>query len=230
MNEINIILNSEIGDERDKSLLKNDKTILFEKINNDLHIIDFNKKTSNYIGNKIDLVSYKLLDFIENDNFLDFLNELDLSIGDVNNAPFEDLILEKLNDKGKETIFSKKIIIKKLLEFIHPIINKNDLINSVKNTNTNSINNIKKKYNNQSSIINDKNIIIDKNKITLNYPIQSKYISSVREKKPLLKSYTTPSLNYFNILGLYNNHLNLNIPFKFNQFRVELLNLLNNFL
>ena len=65
MNEINIILNSEIGDERDKTLLKNDKAILFEKINNDLHIIDFNKKPSNYIGNKIDLISYKLLDFIE---------------------------------------------------------------------------------------------------------------------------------------------------------------------
>ena len=115
MNEINIILSSEIGDERDKLLQKNDKTVLFEKINNDLHIIDFNKKTYNYIGNKIDLISYKLLDFIENDNFLDFLNELDLSIGDINNTSFEDSILEKINDKGKETIFSKKIIIIKVI-------------------------------------------------------------------------------------------------------------------
>jgi hypothetical protein len=231
MNEINIILNSEIGEERDKSLLKNDKTILFEKINNDLHIIDFNKKTSNFIGNKIDLISYKLLDFIENDNFLDFLNELDLSIGDINNISFEDAILEKINDKGKETLFSKKIIIKKLLEFINPIINKNDLITSVKNISTNSTKS-------QNSFINDKNIIIDKNKITLNYPIQAKYISNIsrnassttkdKNKKDILKSYIIPHLNHFNILGLYNTHLNLNIPFKFNQFRIELLNLLNN--
>lgn len=221
MNEINIILSSEIGDERDKSVLKNDKTILFEKINNDLHIVDFSKKTNNYIGNKLDLVSYKLLDFIQNDNFLDFLNELDLSIGDLNTNSFEESILEKLNDKGKESIFSKKIIIKKLLEFIQPIINKNDLVNSIKNT--------KQNHKFPSSIINEKNIIIDKNKLTLNFPIQSKYISSPKKKKILLKSYTIPPLNYFDIEGLYqNNTLNLNIPYKFNQFRLELLNLIHN--
>jgi hypothetical protein len=221
MNEINIILSSEIGDERDKTLLKNDKTVLFEKINNELHIVDFNKKTSNYIGNKIDLISYKLLDFIQNDNFLDFLNELDLSVGNLNNNSFEDAILEKLNDKGKETIFSKKIIIKKLLEFIQPIINKNDLVNSIKV--------IKQNYKTPKSIINDNNIIIDKNKLTLNFPIESKYISSSKKKKITLKSYTTPPLNYFDILGLYNNNrINLNIPYKFNQFRLELLDLIKN--
>ena len=99
------------------------------------------------------------------------------------------------------------------------------MINSVKNIN---INNTNQNYKAKNSIINDKNIIIEKNKITLNYPIQSKYISNTKGKKELLKSYIIPPLNHFNISGLYNTHLNLNIPFKFNQFKIELVNLLNN--
>ena len=239
MNEINIILSSEIGDERDKSFLKNDKTILFEKINNELHILDFSKKI-HIENNYIDLISYKLLSFIENDDYIDLINNLDLSTGtSLENKSFEEYILEKIDDKGKESIFAKKIIIKKLLEFIQPIINKNDLNNSIKNINQKGISGyVDKKNISKGNILitnlaqrnlDKNNIIIDKNKITLNFPIYSKYITKINNNKTLFKDYVIPSFNYFDIFGLYNNNnLNLNVPYSFNQFRYELLNLLNN--
>ncbi len=176
MNEINIILNTNI-EEFDSNILKNDKQILFESLNRDLHLVHDKYKN--------DLKSYKLLDYIYMDDFLEFYN---------------DLYINKMN----ETMLSKKVILKKLFEFSYPII---DINNIFKGNQTN-------KYNNS--------FIVDKDKFTLNYPIDSKYIISNSQKE-----YIIPPLNNFNVKGIFNkNKLYYNVPYKYNQFSIEINNVL----
>jgi hypothetical protein len=89
--------------QKKQNIFLNKKTLLYYNNNNFILKNDI-------IGNKIDLISYKLLDFIENDNFLDFLNELDLSIGDINN-----ISLIKIDAEGYD---------KEILKTLGDIINK----------------------------------------------------------------------------------------------------------
>ena len=66
MNEINIILDSNI--ELDESLLtiKNDKKILFNKLNTKLNILNLESS----LKNNDNLIDYKLLDIIYLDNWI----------------------------------------------------------------------------------------------------------------------------------------------------------------
>ena len=205
MDEINIILQSDIGIDNNEEFKQNDKNILFEKLNNDLHIINLDKKVYNN-----DIINVKLLEYIYNDDFIDFLNDMDMS-SNYNydeNINFENIILKKVNE-NKESTFSKKIVIKKILEFIQPIIGEDSLINPITVDNTNF-----------GKIPFKKNVLIDKNQITLNYPIFSKYFKKNDKKN---HNYIIPSLNKFKIKGLYNDkHINMNIPYKYNKFNLEL--------
>lgn len=132
MTEINIILDIDYGEKHDKDIIINDKYILYESLNKELHIDLYNT----YNQNKINL-NNTLIDLIDNDNYLDYSS-------DINN--YESNI--------------KKIIIKKILDHVNPIIDYNNV--------------------NSNIDINGKNIIIDKNSISLNYPILSKYVIKKR--------------------------------------------------
>ena len=123
MNEINIILDSNI--ELDDSLvtIKNDKKILFNKLNTTLNILNLDSS----LKNNDNLIDFKLLDIIYLDNFIEFLSELDLTNFDKSDNINDDI--KKKSDNN--SIFSKKVIIKKLLDFFNPIIDDNYKINSL---------------------------------------------------------------------------------------------------
>ena len=199
MNEINIILDSNI--ELDDSLvtIKNDKKILFNKLNTTLNILNLDSS----LKNNDNLIDFKLLDIIYLDNFIEFLSELDLTNFDKSDNINDDI--KKKSDIN--SIFSKKVIIKKLLYFFNPIIDENDRIDSLHK-------------------LDKKKIIINKNQITLNYKINAKYINKKISRLDL-KNYIIPILNNFNILGLYNDRLQFNIPYKLNEFSLELNNIFN---
>lgn len=192
MNEINIILDSNI--ELDDSLItiKNDKKILFNKINSTLNILNLDSS----LKNNDNLIEYKLSDIIYLDNYVEFLAELENINQDSNEVV-----------KKSDSTFSKKVIIKKLLEFLNPIIDDNNILN----------------VNHKSD---KKKIIIDKNQILLNYKINAKYINKKISTLDL-KNYIIPVLNHFNILGLYNDKMQYLIPYKLNEFSLELNNIFN---
>jgi len=191
MNEINIILDSNI--ELDDSLItiKNDKKILFNKINTTLNLLNLDSS----LKNNDNLIDYKLLDLIYIDDFVEFLEELELNQSN------------KQDNLENNTTFSKKTIIKKILDFYNPIIDENNRINPILK-------------------LDKKKIIIDKNQITLNYIINSKYINKKLSTLDL-KNYIIPALNHFTILGVYNDKLHFNIPYKLNDISLELNNLFN---
>jgi hypothetical protein len=191
MNEINIILDSNI--ELDDSLItiKNDKKILFNKINTTLNLLNLDSS----LKNNDNLIDYKLLDIIYIDDFVEFLEELELTQSN------------KQDNLENNTTFSKKTIIKKILDFYNPIIDESNRINPILK-------------------LDKKKIIIDKNQITLNYRINSKYINKKLSTLDL-KNYIIPALNHFTILGLYNDKLHFNIPYKLNDISLELNNLFN---
>jgi len=201
MNEINIILDSNIEFDESLSVLKNDKKILFKDINTHMNILNFNKNT--YASNE--LISSKLDDLLYLDNYIDFISDLDIT-KDNTTESFENDVLHKLDNKSKDSIFSKKIIIKKMLELINPIIDDVDRISTVNAINTNK----------SAKIVNKNNLI-------LNYPITSKYINPKLNIKEL-RTYIIPALNYFNIIGLYNNNIRFNVPYTLNEFSLELNN------
>lgn len=277
MNEINIILNSDITNNIGLEIAKNDKEILYEKLNNELHII----KAINilYTLNN-DLSKYKLLDFIYNDDFIDYINNLDLSKENINKSDTlisgsniivpkknksiygSDMIVPKINkntingskvsksqitmlDKSAivpknkikptienknisnandisdfikynllkinhdDSILSKKIIIKKILEFIFPIIDKKDLESHKVTLDLNK----------------KKNNIIDIKKLTLNYSLRSKYVSNKD-----IKTYTIPAFEEFTIHGLFNEkNVGINVPYKYNKFKYDLINIIKRF-
>jgi hypothetical protein len=192
MNEINIILDSNI--ELDDSLItiKNDKKILFNKINSTLNILNLDSS----LKNNDNLIEYKLSDIIYLDNYVEFLAELENINQDSNEVV-----------KKSDSIFSKKVIIKKLLEFLNPIIDENNILNVIHKSDK-------------------KKIIIDKNQILLNYKINAKYINKKISTLDL-KNYIIPVLNHFNILGLYNDKMQYLIPYKLNEFSLELNNIFN---
>ena len=192
MNEINIILDSNI--ELDDSLItiKNDKKILFNKINSTLNILNLDSS----LKNNDNLIEYKLSDIIYLDNYVEFLAELENINQDSNEVV-----------KKSDSTFSKKVIIKKLLEFLNPIIDENNRLNVIHKSDK-------------------KKIIIDKNQILLNYKINAKYINKKISTLDL-KNYIIPVLNHFNILGLYNNKIQYLIPYKLNEFSLELNNIFN---
>ena len=192
MNEINIILDSNI--ELDDSLItiKNDKKILFNKINSTLNILNLDSS----LKNNDNLIEYKLSDIIYLDNYVEFLAELENINQDSNEVV-----------KKSDSTFSKKVIIKKLLEFLNPIIDDNNILNVIHKSDK-------------------KKIIIDKNQILLNYKINAKYINKKISTLDL-KNYIIPVLNHFNILGLYNNKIQYLIPYKLNEFSLELNNIFN---
>lgn len=202
MNEINIILDSNI--ELDDSLitLKNDKEILFSKINKTLNLLNLD---SSLLSNE-ELIQFKLLDILYNDNYIDFLSDLDITYLD-NNNNFENDVLNKLNNKDKTSVFSKKIIIKKILDFFNPIIDFDDIKDITLNVNKNKL-------------------IVNKNDITLNYNIEAKYINK-KVKSSELKNYNIPKLNTFSVYGLYNNKIKYNIPYVLNEFSLEFNNIIN---
>jgi len=202
MNEINIILDSNI--ELDDSLitLKNDKEILFNKINKTLNLLNLD---SSLLSNE-ELIQFKLLDILYNDNYIDFLSDIDITYLD-NTNNFENDILNKLNYRDKNSVFSKKIIIKKILDFFNPIIDVNDIKDN-------------------SLHLNKNKLIINKNDITLNYNIEAKYINK-KVKSLELKNYNIPKLNSFSIHGLYNNKIQFNIPYMLNEFSLEFNNIFN---
>ena len=203
MNEINIILDSNI--ELDESLLtiKNDKKILFNKLNTKLNILNLESS----LKNNDNLIDYKLLDIIYLDNYVEFLTELDLINFD-KSTDFENEVIKKLDTSANNNnIFSKKIIIKKILDFFNPIIDEKDRLDSIHK-------------------LDKKKIIIDKSQITLNYKISSKYINKKISTLDL-KNYIIPILNHFNILGIYNDKLHYNVPYKLNEFSLELNNTFN---
>lgn len=203
MNEINIILDSNLESDESLSTSKNDKKILFENINKHMNILNINKN----IYNRDDLINSKLDDLIYLDSYIDFISDLDLtSINYTSN--FENDVLHKLDAKEHNSVFSKKIIIKKMLELMQPIIEESDISNI-------------------STNINKQNIIVNKNQIMLNYPIYSKYINPSLNIKEL-KTYIVPALNYFNLVGLYNNDVTYNVPYILNEFSLQVNNLLKN--
>jgi len=197
MNEINIILDSDLELNDNLSTLKNDKKILFEKVNKHMNILNINKNS--YASDE--LINSKLDDLLYLDNYIDFITDIDLtSLNTTNN--FENDVINKLENKSS---FSKKIIIKKMLELIHPIIEDSN------------INNVD---------INKKSTIVNKSQIMLNYPIESKYINPKLHIKEL-KTYIIPALNYFNVVGLYNNeNLSFNLPYTLNEFNLEINSIL----
>ena len=121
---------------------------------------------------------------------------------------FENEVIKKLDTSANNNnIFSKKIIIKKILDFFNPIIDEKDRLDSIHK-------------------LDKKKIIIDKSQITLNYKISSKYINKKISTLDL-KNYIIPILNHFNILGIYNDKLHYNVPYKLNEFSLELNNTFN---
>ena len=172
MTEINIILDTNFEEKANNDIIINDKYIFYENLNKELHIDLFNT----YNQNKI---SYNdtLLDLIDNDNFLEQLSNINNTESSI-----------------------KKIIIKKILEHINPIIDYSS-INTIENLD------LKKK-----------NIIIDKNSISLNYIIDSKFIKNNKNKS--LFSYIIPSNTNFLVRGLFDNNKLYNIiPYKYNPYK-----------
>lgn len=211
MNEINIILDSNIDTDESLNILRNDKKVLFNNINKTLNILNLNSH-SNFSN---DLIEAKLEDFLYIDNYIDFLSDLDITYLNKSNN-FESDVLSKTDDTNSiqnnnstkkeshsNSIFSKKILIKKLLELLNPIINEDNRLN----------NTVKSNY------------IIDKNQISLNFPIKAKYINP-KSKNKELNNYIIPSVNYFNVVGIYNEQVpNFNIPYILNEFNLELNNI-----
>lgn len=201
MNEINIILDSNLELDETLSTSKNDKKILFENINKHMNILNVGK----YIYNRDGLINSKLDDLIYLDSYIDFITELDISSLNTTEN-FENDVLHKLDTKEHNSIFSKKIIIKKMLELMQPIIDDANISNI-------------------STNINKPAIIVNKNQVMLNYPINSKYINPNLNIKEL-KTYIVPALNYFNLVGLYNNKVTYNVPYILNEFSLQINNLL----
>jgi hypothetical protein len=173
MTEINIILDIDFDEKINKDIQINDKYILFDSLNKELHIDLYNT----YSQNKINY-NDTLLDLINNDNYLEQINDINNCESDI-----------------------KKIIIKKILEHVNPIIDSNDMTSL----------NYKLDYKN-------KNIIIDKNSISLNYPIISKYFKN--SKKSNLNPYIIPANNNILVKGLFDTKdLYNHIPYKFNNFK-----------
>ena len=96
MTEINIILDTNFQDLSDITL-KNDKELFYELLEQDFNIYTFNS----YSKYKIEY-NQILHDLLENDNYLDYENEL-FNIHSIN---------------------IKKLIIKRLFSFFNPIIKK----------------------------------------------------------------------------------------------------------
>lgn len=112
MTEINIILNTDF-EEIDNQILKNDKELFYETLNNDFNIYKFNTANINYNN-----IPYNQIinDFLYNDNYLEYNNELNNTNSNI-----------------------KKIILKKIFTFFNPIIKK--LINPSNNViDKNSVN------------------------------------------------------------------------------------------
>ena len=142
MSEIDIILNTDIRNNGSTDVLRNDKIIFFNDINNESKLFKNDRE---------------LETFVYGDDFLDYI--------------------EKLTNKNEDnTLFAKKDNMKRLLEYVNPIID----IESVKG--------LQSKKN---------SIILDKHSISIPYTIQS----SVKGKK---KKYNIPANTQFKLLGLYN--------------------------
>lgn len=98
----------------------------------------------------------------------------------------------------------KKILIKKLLIYFNPIFKFKNYTDNIINKN--------------------KNIIIDRNSILLNYPIKSKFLDKHgRKNNIIIKS------NSITIDGLYNEkYYNNNLPYSLNNFKYITNNIINN--
>lgn len=174
MTEINILLDTDFEEDLNKDIAINDKLIFYQNLDQKIHIYLYN----DYNTDKVDYNGI-LLDLIDNDNYLEQLNELEI-----------------------DKIQIKKLLLKKILEHINPIIDFNNI--------------------NQVNFLQKKKIILDKNSITLNYPIDSKYIIN---KKKEFKKYIIPANNNFLIKGLYNNRkIFINVPYKINNFKYFYIN------
>ncbi len=186
MTEINIILDTHI--ENTEEIIKNDKEIFYEKLNEELNLYKYNS----YNNYKLDYNQIKE-DFLYNDNYIDYENEiLNLNI-DI-----------------------KKILFKKLLIFYNPIITQ-------KESGTNTILKIFdiKKYETNNTI-KKKNLIVNVNNISLNYPIEIKYLT----KSKLIDRIINTNYN-FEIGGLYlkKSKYRNNLNYKLNNYKfTELFN------
>jgi hypothetical protein len=196
MTEINIILNTDFQDTNNK-ILKNDKELFYETINNEFNIYKFNNY-SKYIIPYNQIIN----DFLFNDNYLDY-----------------EIELQNINSN------IKKFIIKKIFIFFNPIIkniikiNKNIIdkdsiylsypIDSKSNTNIR----LKK---NQYFLLNG---IYNKNKYNNNLPYNLDEYKFIKNKIiELLKSGTEIKDN----IEIYNINLNYKNHAIFNYNNIEL--------
>lgn len=121
---------------------------------------------------------------------------------------YSDSFLEDNNELYNLNIDIKKLIIKKLLYFYNPIIKINTLVN---------------KFLKESK--KDK-IIVDRNSITLNYPINALYLL---KNKKYIKGIIVPNTNIL-VDGLfnYNNSINYsNLPYSLDKYKYHKLKYIN---
>lgn len=190
MTEINIILNSNILDNNNTEITKNDKHIYYEELNDKLSINKFNTYPNNVTNNLLNYFEY-------NDDYLEILDDIY-----INNS-----------------INIKKIIIKKILTFLNPIINSYNKYEYYKDKEVE----IKSEQSEQikNNIIIKKSKSLLNNEISLNYPINAKVLI----KKGIYKKFIIPSNKYFLLNGFYSNiSLHFNIPYKYNKFKLLFLN------
>lgn len=177
MTEINIILDTDFQ-EIDDNILKNDKELFYEILNENFNLYKFNSYSKF-------LIPYNQIinDFISNDDYLEYDNDL-------NNI---------------KNINIKKMIFKKILHFYNPIIKKIIIVN--------------------------KNGIIDKNSINLNFPLQAKIINPNRGNSTVGDRIISNN-QYFIINGLYNKStLNNNLLYKLDKYKyikLQILKLISN--
>ena len=174
MTEINIILNTQFQN-IDDEVLKNDKEIFYEELNRELNLYKYNSY-KNYRIEYNQIVN----DFIFNDNYLEYQTNLH----DIN-------------------IDIKKLLIKKLLIFLNPIINNNNLKYS------DIFDNFKSSK--------KKDIIVEYNSIILNYPLDIKIF--LEKNKKFIKRRANANFNLL-LSGFYNNkRYNNNLSYKLNNYK-----------
>lgn len=177
MTEINIILDTNFQDLSDITL-KNDKELFYELLEQDLNIYTFNS----YSKYKIEY-NQILHDLLENDNYLDYENEL-FNIHSIN---------------------IKKLIIKRLFSFFNPIIKKKIKIEKTNIIDKDAINlnfpiDYKSKSNENKILINQR---LQANMYFLLFGIFNKSILQSNlpyklDNYKFINNYILDSLSYFN--------------------------------